>query len=73
MGTKNLARLYVGVCKANKIDQNRGQPSTCCLCTLQFPYIIPGLVPTGFINLHISFGILPESPRFLKMVSICFS
>ena len=28
MGTKNLARLYVGVCKADKIGQNGGQPST---------------------------------------------
>ena len=30
MGTKNLARLYVGVCKADKIGLNEGQPSTCC-------------------------------------------
>ena len=36
MGTKNLARLYVGVFKADKIGRNGGQPSTCCLCTLQF-------------------------------------
>ena len=62
MGTKNLARLYAGVCKADKIGRNGGQPSTCCLCTLQFPYIIPGLVPTGFTNLRISFDILLESP-----------
>ena len=58
MGTKNVARLYVGVCKAYKIGQNGGELSTCCLCTLQFPYIIPSLVPTGFTNLHISFDIL---------------
>ena len=25
MGTKNLARLYVGVCKADKIGRNGGQ------------------------------------------------
>ena len=72
MGTKNLARLYVGVCKADKTDRNGGQPSTCCLCTLQFPHIIPGLVPTGFTNLLISFDILLESTRFLKMASIRF-
>ena len=24
MGTKNLAKLYVGVCDADKIDQNEG-------------------------------------------------
>ena len=46
MGTKNLARLSVVV--YNKIGLNGGQPSSCCLCTLQFPYIIPGLIPTGF-------------------------
>ena len=39
VGNKNLTRLYVGVCKTDKISQNRGQPSTCCLCALQFPYI----------------------------------
>ena len=33
MGTKNLARLYVGDRKAEKIDRNGGQPSSCCLCT----------------------------------------
>ena len=27
-GTKNLARLYVGVCKANKIGRNGGHSST---------------------------------------------
>ena len=37
MRTKNLARLYVGACKADKIDRNGGQRSTCCLCTLQYP------------------------------------
>ena len=41
-----------------------GQPSNCCLWTLQFPYIIPGLVSAGFTNLHISFDILLESTRF---------
>ena len=50
-GIKNLARLYVGVCKANKIGRNGGQPSTCSLYTLQFPYIIPGQVLTAFPDL----------------------
>ena len=50
IGTKNLARLYVGVCKADRIDLNGGQPCTSCFCTLQSPYIVPGLVPTGFID-----------------------
>ena len=69
MVTKNLARLYVGVCKADKIGENRGQSSTCCLCTLIFPYI-SGLAPNGFTDLHVSLDILLESTRFLKMVSI---
>ena len=45
MGTKNLARLYVEVCKDDKIDRNGGQPST-CFCTFPLTYIIPGVVPT---------------------------
>ena len=73
MGTKNLLRLYVVVCKAGKIGRNGGQPSTYCLCTLQLQCIIPDLVPTGFTNLRISFDILLETIRFLKMVSIRIS
>ena len=61
IGTKNLQRLYVGIYKPNKIGWNGGQLSTCCLCTLQFPYIIPGLVPTGFTGLRISFYTVLES------------
>ena len=55
------------------MGRNGGQPSTCCLCTLQFPYIVLGLVPTGFIDLRISFDILLESLSFWKMVSMRFS
>ena len=29
MGAKNLARLYLGVCKADEIDRNGIQPSKC--------------------------------------------
>ena len=49
--------------KTNKIGKNRGggQPSTSCLCTLQSPYM------------KISFDILLESIKFLKVVSIGFS
>ena len=71
MGTKNVARLYAG---ANKIDRNgRWKPYTCCLCTLQSPYRVPGLAPTGFTDLRYFFDILLKSTRFLKMVSIRFS
>lgn len=68
MENKNVARLYVG---ANKIDGNGGwKPYTCCLCTLQSPYIVPGLVPTGFTHLRISFVCQPGmSTRFSKIVS----
>ena len=48
LGTKYFASLYVGVCKAEKIGLKGGQRSTNFLCTLQKPYIIPGLVPTWF-------------------------
>ena len=73
MGTKNVASLYVVVCKADKIGRNGRQTSTCSFSSLQFPYIILGLVPTGFTNLRIFFHILLQSTRFLKMLSIRFS
>ena len=44
MRTSNLAMLYLVICKASKIGRNCGQPYAWCLCTLQFPYIIAGLV-----------------------------
>ena len=52
--------------KTNKIGKNRGgggggQPTTYCLCTFQSPYM------------KISFDILLESIKFLKVVSIGFS
>ena len=53
IGTKYLASLYVGVCKADKIGLKGGQPSTHFSCILQDPYIIPGLVTTGFRCLHL--------------------
>ena len=62
METKNLARLYVGVCKTNKINWNGGGIIYLLyLCTLQNPYIVPDLVLTGFAYLRISFDILLES------------
>ena len=61
IGTKNLEKLYVGVCKADRIGLNVGQPSTTYKFTLQNTYIVPGLFPTGFIELPISFDILLES------------
>ena len=67
IGTKYFASLYVGVCKANKIGLKGGQPFTHFLCTLQEPYIVPGLVPTGFRCLRVSSDILLKSTRFLKI------
>ena len=72
MRTKNLAKFYVGVCKAGKIGRNGWQPSTCCLCTLELVCIMPVLVPTGFTNLLILFNILLESIRFLNSVYTFF-
>ena len=70
--TKNLAKLYVRVYKADKIGRNGDQPSTCYFCALQSPYIVPGLVPTGFTELCIYFDIILELTRSLKVVSIHF-
>ena len=65
IGTKYFASLYVGVCKAGKIRLKGGQPSTYFLCTLQEPYIIPGLVPTVFRCLCVFSYMLLESISFL--------
>ena len=48
IGTRYFESLYVGACKADKIGLNGGELSTHFFCTLQEPYIIAGLVPTGF-------------------------
>ena len=74
MGTKNAARLYARVCKANKIGRNGGHQSTCCLCILQSPCIAPGLVQTGFIDLCIFFDIYInlELTTFLNDVCALF-
>ena len=64
-------RLYVGVCKADKIGRNGG--SHLLVVYVLAIYIIPELTFTGFINLRVSFDILLESTGFLKMVSIRFS
>ena len=58
LGIKNFANLLVRVLTADKIGGNGGQLSTLHLSTLQSPYIIPGLVPTGveiFLFLDISY------------------
>ena len=60
IGTKYFASLYVGVCKAGKIRLKGGQPSTYFLCTLQEPYIIPGLILTAFRCLRVSSDMLLE-------------
>ena len=72
-GTTYLASLDVGVCKANKIDLKGGQPSSHFLCTLQEPYIIPGLVPTGFRCPRVSLDMLLELTSFLYILSTGFS
>ena len=40
---------------------------------LQSPYIVSGLVPTGFLNLSIPFDLPLELNKTLKMVSTSFS
>ena len=65
ISTKYFASLYVGVCKSDKIGMKGGQPLTHFLCTLQEPYIIPGLVLIGFGYFRVSSDLLLESTSFL--------
>ena len=57
IGTKNFARLYVGVPMADKIGLKDGRPSVTILLTLAKPYIIPGLEPEGIKSLYCSLEI----------------
>ena len=59
IGNKYFESLYVGVYKADKIGLKGGQPST------QEPYIIPGLVPTGFRCPRVSSDMLLELKSFI--------
>ena len=61
--TKKFTRLHVGICKADKDDLNGGEPTT-CLCNFYSPDIVSGIVPTGFIDLHISIDTMFESTSF---------
>ena len=45
MGTENLAKWYVWVCKTNKFGRNGRQSYFCCLCALEIPYMVVHLVP----------------------------
>ena len=63
--TKDFASLYAGVCKADKIGLKGRHPLTHFVCTLQEPYIIPGLVPNGFTCFRVSSDMLFESTSFL--------
>ena len=53
----------MGICKANKYDLIGGKPTT-CLCNFYSPDIVSGIVPTGFIDLHISIDTMFESTSF---------
>ena len=66
IGTKNFASLQVGVFKADKIGRIGGQFPTLALCTLHEPYMIPGLVPTGFKDFLVFSVILLDSTNFLR-------
>ena len=70
--TKNVAKLYVDVCKTDKIILNGWESSTSGLCTMKIPYIVRRLLTTGFPDLRVSFEILLESTKLLKMVSVRF-
>ena len=49
MGTKNLAKWFVWVCKTDKFGRNGRQSSLCCLCALEIPYIVAHLV-SGLVS-----------------------
>ena len=53
----------MGICKAGKDDLNGGEPTT-FLCNFYSPDIVSGIVPTGFIDLHISIDTMFESTSF---------
>ena len=72
IGTKSFASLYVSVCKADKIGLKGEQWSKYFLCTLKEPYIILGLVPTGFRCFGITSDILIESTSFLYILDAFF-
>ena len=59
----------MGVYKADRIGVNREQPSTSCLCTLQSPYIVPGLVSMLFSWLLCNESYYGESIRHLDIRS----
>ena len=64
-GTKYFASLYVDAWKVGIIELKGRQPLKHFLCTLQKPYIIIGLAPTGFRCLRVSTNVLLESTSFL--------
>ena len=64
-GSKNVASLYLGVCKADKIGLKGGKPSIHFLCSLQQPHITLGRVPSGSKCLCVSSDRLLESTSFL--------
>ena len=72
IGTKYFASLYVGVSKVDKYGMKGGQPSTHLLYILQEPYIILGLVPTGFRCQRVSSDMLLESTSFSNFISAFF-
>ena len=65
MGTKYIASLHAGVCKADKFGLEGRQPLKHFACTLQKPYNIPDLVPPGFRCFRASSDMLLESRSFL--------
>ena len=73
IGTKNFAKLYVGVPMADEIGLKDGRLSVTILWTLAEPYIIPGLEPEGLKSLYCSMEISFLSRRFLRTSVTLFS
>ena len=63
IGTRNFANLYVRVLISDEIGQ-KGRQLLISLWTLQSPFIIPGLVPTGLGDRLVSSDILLETTIF---------
>ena len=72
-GTKNFARLYVGVPMADKIGLKDGSPSVTIWLNLAEQYIIPGLKPEGLKSLYCSMEISFLSLRVLRTSVTLFS
>ena len=71
IGTRNLANFYDGVLIVSSIGLKDGQLLMIDLCTLAWPYKIPGWHPTGEIFLYIQH--INKTPFIMKAFKNVFN